>query len=472
MVAWFGIIITMKMSARTCVPSLGCAALVLSAATAASALSLPCVVTNTYGGVKCVVNYDESRVAPYELEDPLKFADGRPVRTAADWKARRAELLGIFAKEMFGAEPPRPDVLNTDLVDEKVACAGFAIRRQYDMTFRADRGGPKIRWIVWLPRWAKKPVPVISFLNYRGNHELVTDEDIPVMTAWSRDGANVKGHRASAETRGLMQRTDNDSVFPLGMILARGYAVMSACYCEVSPDPTHDETDSRFAQRTFAYTGVFELWGPRDETRTDNTTSLGAWAWALSRGLDLAERIPEIDAKKSVVTGCSRLGKSALLAAARDERFAVCVPNQCGGGGVCLAKRDYGENGNTEVHAFSHWYCRAYDKYAEDPAKLLTFDQHMLVACVAPRALLVEGFDSSPWMDTKGEYLACAAAAPVWRFLGRGSMPDVPYPDNYDTSAIGRHFGYVRRSEQHGISAYDWRWLLDFADGALEGGVR
>ena len=56
--------------------SLGCAALLLSAATGASAISLPCVVTNTYGGVKCVVNYDESRVAPYDLENPLKFSDG------------------------------------------------------------------------------------------------------------------------------------------------------------------------------------------------------------------------------------------------------------------------------------------------------------------------------------------------------------------------------------------------------------
>ena len=94
------------------------------------------------------------------------------------------------------------------------------------------------------------------------------------------------------------------------------------------------------------------------------------------------------------------------------------------------------------------------------------------MASVAPRALLVEGYDTSPWMDAKGEYLACAAAAPAWRFLGRDTMPAVPYPANYDTSAIGRHFGFVKRSEQHGISAYDWKWLLDFADGALEGGVR
>ena len=211
---------------------------------------------------------------------------------------------------------------------------------------------------------------------------------------------------------------------------------------------------------------MFELWGKRDESRADNITAIGAWSWALSRGLDLAERIHEIDAKKSVVTGCSRLGKSALLAAARDERFAVCVPNQTGGGGVPLAKRDYGENISTENRSFTHWYCRAYAKYAEAPWKTMPFDQHLLVACVAPRALLVEGFDK-PWFDTEGEFLSVQAASPVWKLLGKSAMPDVAFPNDYDTSAVGKHLGYVRRSQSHGINACDWTWMLEFADGVF-----
>ena len=420
-----------------------------------------------YGDVECRVNYDESRVAPYKLEDPLTFLDGRKVKTAADWEARRTEILGLFAREMYGAEPPPPAALRNELIDEKVTCAGYAIRRRYRMTFTPDKSGPAVNWIVWIPRWAKKPAPVILFLNYLGNQSLVSDPDIPVMSAWSPNEDHVKNHRVEESSRGALLDSNADSKFPLGMILARGYAAMSACYCEVSPDPSFDEPDPRFSPKTFAYTGVFSLWGPRDASKQDNPTALGAWAWALSRGLDLAESISEIDAKKSVVTGCSRLGKSALLAAARDVRFAVCVPNQCGGGGVCLAKRDFGESVKTEMNEFPHWYCRAYGKYAENPAKLLTFDQHLLVATIAPRALLVEGFDTSPWMDTKGEYLACKAAAPVWALLGKGTMPDVPYPANYDESAIGESFGYVRRSENHGIADCDWMWLLDFADRAL-----
>ena len=93
----------------------------------------------------------------------------------------------------------------------------------------------------------------------------------------------------------------------------------------------------------------------------------------------------------------------------------------------------------------------------------MPFDQHLFVACVAPRALLVEGFDSK-WFDPEGEFLAVQAASPVWKLLGKGAMPDVPFPADYDTSAIGKDLGYVHRSQNHGINAYDWMWMMNFAD--------
>lgn len=409
-------------------------------------------------------NYDESRVAPFTLEDPLTFADGTKVQSPADWPRRRQEILDIFAREMYGQEPPKPETLVTECVEEKVgAWAGYGVRSQYKMWFKADKTGPCINWVVFRPRYAKAPVPVILFLNYRGCFELVPDAEIPIPDGWCHTSPRTLNHHAQAFTRGIQSDPNSDSVFPIGTILARGYAVMSACYTEISPDPEWNETEECYNQKTFAYTGVFDLWGKRDESRDDNPTALGAWAWALSRGLDLAERIPELDATRSLVTGCSRLGKAALLAAARDDRFAVCVPNQCGGGGVCLAKRDFGENVATEMHNFSHWYCKAYGKYARNPVELLPFDQHLLVASIAPRRVLVEGFGPNNWMDTYSEYLSCRGASPAWEFLTGSGMPGDHYPEYYETSAVGRNLGYVRRSEQHGISAYDWNWMLDFA---------
>ena len=96
-------------------------------------------------------NYDAAKIPPYALEDPLTFLDGRKV-TKENWPERRREILGIFAREMYGAEPPAPEAVVTELADEKVdAAGGFAIRRQYRMWFKADRSGPCVNWIVWIP---------------------------------------------------------------------------------------------------------------------------------------------------------------------------------------------------------------------------------------------------------------------------------------------------------------------------------
>ena len=413
---------------------------------------------------KVRVNYDEARVAPYRLEDPLVFADGRKVESEADWRARRAEILGIFEREMYGKRPPLPETVVADLVDERVTCGGTVVQRQYEMTFRADRSGPKIRWIAFLPKAAKGKVPVILLLNYHGNQSLVDDPSIPMMTAWHRNGTWATNNLAIAATRGLLQRSESATVFPVEEFVARGYAVMSACYCEVSPDPNRIGTeDPKPMQDKLAYTGVFDLWPKRDPNGKSETTSLGAWSWALSRGLDLAERIPEIDAKRSVVTGYSRLGKAALLAAAYDERFAVCVPVQTGNGGVPLAKRDFGENPGTETRQFTHWFCRAYDKYRDEPWKTLTFDQHLLLASVAPRSLLVLGFNN-PWFDARGEFLSCRAASSVWERFAGGGLPRTDFPMTGETTAVGDRLGYARRDGPHAIDAWDWRNILDFAD--------
>lgn len=427
--------------------------------------TVPPTAYHEYQDAKIRVNYDAARIPGYALEDPLVFVNGTSVNVADDWAVRRREILEIFSREMYGKRPPGPDALVTDLVDEKITEGGTVLRRQHEMFFRADRTGPKIRWITFLPQHKVGKVPVIIFLNYHGNQSLVEDPDIPLMTAWHRNGKWAKDNRVIPESRGALQRSaESDTVFPLREFVRRGYAVMSACYCEVSPDPNREgPEDPRTLQDGIAYTGVFDLWPKRDPNGLSETTSLGAWSWALSRGLDLAERQPEIDAKKSVVTGCSRLAKSALLAAAYDERFAVCAPVQAGGGGASLAKRDFGENPATETRQFTHWFCRAYAKYRHEPWNTLTFDQHLLLSSVAPRSLLVLGFDS-PWFDTKGEFLACRAASSVWQKLCGDGLPDVDFPRDSDVSAIGRNLGYVRRSGPHAITLQDWMWIMDFAD--------
>lgn len=367
------------------------------------------------------VNYDEAAVPPYTLEDPLTFADGRKLRSRKEWPARRKEILDIFQKKMYGQLPP-PAPIVTEEREEIPAFLGSATLRQVRMRFAPDSTGPHIDWGILTPHHATGPLPTVLLLNYKGNQAF-----LPECQA----------------------------------LLARGYALVTACYKDISPDPDPLEHENGLIlQDGFAYSGIFELWGERDPARDDQTGSLMAWAWALMRGLDLIEQESALDASRVLLTGYSRLGKAALVAAAFDERFPVVVVNQSGGGGVPLAKRHFGECIATEVSSFRHWYCRAYDQYAWD-TKAMPFDQHLLVSAIAPRAILVEGFNKG-WFDTYGEFLSLQAASPVWEFLGQKGLPNVPWPDNYDTSAIGPRVGYVRRDGDHGIAAIDWQWMLHF----------
>ena len=378
------------------------------------------------------VNYDEAKAGvpgkDYELPDPLVFADGRRVADAADWAERRREILGTFEREVYGRMPPRPGETAFEIVSEKTTEDRFATERRYRQWFRADRTGPCIDWVAFVPRHAKGPCPAILHLNYIGN-----------------DGI------ASGRT--------NHFVLPLGEIVARGFAFLSANYRQISSDGPGRDGEP--------FDGVFELWGKRDPERTDNTGALMAWAWGLCRGLDLAERIEEIDASRCMAVGSSRLGKAALLAAAFDERFAACVANQTGAVGVQLMKRDFGETIARQRHLFPWWYCRGVWKWAGREREM-PFDQHLLLACVAPRALLVEGF-AEPWFDPRGEFLSVKAASPVWELLaGRGLAPG-DWPEPYDGSAAVPPLGYARRTEGHGLSPFDWNWALDFGARAFGG---
>ena len=131
---------------------------------------------------------------------------------------RRREILDVFAHEMFGIEPPAPEALVTELADEKRTVDGHAIRRQYRMWFKADKSGPCINWIVWMPAHAKDPSPVILFLNFGGNHELVPDADIPVQQGWHKRSRQTPDCKSTEATRGAFQNPDSRNVFPIGTI--------------------------------------------------------------------------------------------------------------------------------------------------------------------------------------------------------------------------------------------------------------
>ena len=125
--------------------------------------------------------------------------------------------------------------------------------------------------------------------------------------------------------------------------------------------------------------------------------------------MDYVEQIPEIDAANVAVTGHSRCGKAALWCGANDERFRAVMPNGSGCCGAALSLGKTGENLASIQTFFPHWFAPGFRFYAGKENEL-PFDQHFLLAAVAPRILHVGSGSEDAWADPEGNN-----TAPVWR---------------------------------------------------------
>ena len=179
--------------------------------------------------------------------------------------------------------------------------------------------------------------------------------------------------------------------------------------------------------------------------------------------MDYAQTLSCLDFTRAAVVGHSRLGKTALLAGALDTRFTAAFSNCSGCSGAALS-RGGNEKRETVGHIcgqFPFWFCRRYQQYAgaEDT---LPFDQHFLLACMAPRRVYVSSAAADLWADPVSEYLSCVAAGKVYRQLGLSGFvcPD-RLPQVGDVFAAGR-IGYHLRAGTHYFSREDWLHFMDF----------
>jgi hypothetical protein len=146
-----------------------------------------------------------------------------------------------------------------------------------------------------------------------------------------------------------------------------------------------------------------------------------AWAWGISRiidGLELVQGDLSVDLSHLAVTGCSFAGKMALFAGAFDERIALTIVQESGGGGAA-AWRVSETLGNVEtLKRTSHaWFMEDMFQFGEHVDKL-PFDHHELIAMVAPRALLFLGNPDYEWLAEASGYVSSRAAHEVWKTFG------------------------------------------------------
>ncbi len=368
-------------------------------------------------------NFDEARVSPFELPDPLETSTGR-IRTPQRWVERRQEILDLFRENVYGRSPGRPEQVRFQRVDQNpTAMEGTVTHERVAILSMQSGREHRFELTIFLPNARREPVPLFLLLNNRP----VSNTD-----------------PARRETSGF---------WPAEQVIARGYGIAALQNGELAPDDKE-----RFRE------GVIRLFeGAASDPRPSNAWgALAAWAWGASRAMDYFETDGRIDAKRIAVLGHSRGGKAALWAGAEDERIAIVISNESGQGGAALSRRNFGETVARITDAFPHWFAANYKSFAGREAAL-PVDQHMLLALMAPRALYVASADEDLWADPRGEFLSLAHASPVFALWG-----DPPiHPDDMpplDRPLVAGRRGYHVRTGTHNLTLYDWQRFLDFAD--------
>lgn len=399
------------------------------------------------------VNYTEAKTGAYTLPDPLRLADGTPVTDAVTWIAkRRPEILRLVETQQFGRAPSRPEALHFEVAEKAVpAFDGKALRTQVTIYFTADRTRDYLDLLVYTPADAAGPVPVLLALGWFGNNLAVDDPAVKVGRRW-----NAQEKRREPATPVENPRFPRRP-FNVMQVLERGFAYATFCYTDVDPDALGALQEG--VRRGYLAPGA-------DAPASDEWGSIAAWAWGVSRVIDYFETDTRVDAKRVALTGASRLGKTALWAAARDERIACTIASVSGEGGAALSRRNYGE---TVAHLvaptrYPYQFAANYAKWA-DRMNEAPFDSHFLIALIAPRALLLQTGNTDKWSDPYGEFLAAKAATPVYALLGEKGIEEhsLPAPGK----PLMNRLGYLMQDGGHGVLPVNWPVFLDFMEKHL-----
>ncbi len=343
------------------------------------------------------------------LELPQAFS-----ADAAEFEDRRREILALLAQEEYGVLPGPADGVEYEVIPgERMFGGGTAEAYQVRITVRFGGRSHSFPLYCMIPT-ASRPCPAFLLVNFRPG--------IP------------------------------DAYLPAEEIADNGFAVFSLCYNDVTKD-NDDFTDGLAG---LLYQG--RVRGASDPGK------ISMWAWAAMRAMDYIQTLVCIDKRNIGIVGHSRLGKTALWAAANDARFSFIFANESGCGGSSLARgtADDAEHVSQICDAFSYWFCEAYQAYAGHE-KEMPFDQHFLLSTLAPRRLYIALAEGDLWTDPKSSYRACFAAAKAYEtlgvvpaFTGQDAYPKTG--DVYHDGAIGFHM----RSGDHFLSRRDWLGFMAY----------
>jgi hypothetical protein len=384
-----------------------------------------------------------------ELPDVLTMNNGKKVTTVEQWKRRREEMRQILEYYAVGQAPPSPRNVKGKEINSETVLDGAVKYRLVHLTFGpAEKlgldigiftpagGGPFPAIILQsgtppggatLPRLAPGPT------QGRGlDVLLVVGPATDAAPAAAASRAPAKGGRGEPATaQSIANQYAN--------VFHRGYALVTFNPNDCAEDTTLRNPDGSWAFRNTrfypAYPGYD--WG-----------ILAGWAWGASRVADYLEKDPAIDKTKLIITGASRNGKSAMVAAAFDERL-MGAPVVTGGGGIG-AYRFAGPRGSESLdimqRKYPNWFSPNLHQFWGQREKL-PFDEHWFVALAAPRPFIALEGDTDTISLPDAVRHSFDAARPAYALFGAADRIGVNY---------AKH--------GHAFTADDWTAIMDFFD--------
>jgi len=331
----------------------------------------------------------ESLPVAEQLPDLFTFADGSPVKSTEDWLRRRKEISAILQYYQYGHLPPRPDRVTVENLTTRQVLDGQATEQTMTLVLGSQKN-LRLRIALYKP-----PRPGLLPVIIREEAALGHIEEVP-------------------------------------LLMKRGYMLVE--YARTDLDP--DEPD---------------VAGPAQKAYPNHDwATLAVWAWGGMRVVDYLESRDDVDLTRIGILGHSRGGKTALLAGALDQRFALVAANGSGcGGAACYRiqnKKCETLEKITKPERFAHWFHPRLRWFA-DQENRLPFDQHFLKALVAPRALICTEAKQDLWANPLGTQATTLAAQPAFEFH------------------IAKHKNALHfRAGQHDLTPTDWQAILDFAD--------
>ena len=340
----------------------------------------------------------------------LTLHNNEAVKSQEDWEKRREEIKEILQREEYGYLPPVIpfEVKTQEVLDKQFS--GYVRWEKLQFSFLHHAKKHDVPVNVFYPENVQAAIPFIVFLNF--------SSDIP------------------------------DKYFYVEDVLEKGFGVATFCYKDVTADS--DKWD-----------GLAQVLYDEEEKTSTTAGKLMIWSYMAQRVMDYLQGVHSVDKKNIAVMGHSRLGKTALLTAALDARFAFACVNNSGCCGAAIARGKSGENIEAITNRFPFWFCDEFKKYANNEFHM-PFDQHFLMALVAPRKVCVGTAQNDSWADTDYQQLTCIATDEVYKIYGEqgyiGEYASVA-PETYYTKG---NIAFFSRTGEHFLSVRDWRVYMEY----------